>query len=297
MKITTLPSLLIAGILLLGASCQPISIHRAGPPEVKLSAAVSKVEDNSFEKGDQIGVYMEYPEGYALDNQQYTLTSDNTWATSSQKWWKDETTPADFYCYHPYKSLGRDAESIEFSIAQDQSTHSAFSQSDVLWGCNLQVQPTESTVDLITRHLNGQIIIELIPGTGYDASSLAKAIGQYSFHSLLCDAVLNRKSGEYRTTGTPCDIVPHREGLTLRALLPPQSIDNALLMTITVDGLDRTLTASVEIESNIKFDIKIATKAIKVNSFAKKYRYSAMQIGYLTFVSSSIFMPSACTNT
>ena len=62
MKISTLPSLLVGGMLLLGASCQPISIHRAGPPEIKLSAAVSKVEDNSFEAGDQIGVYMEYPE-------------------------------------------------------------------------------------------------------------------------------------------------------------------------------------------------------------------------------------------
>ena len=59
MKITILPSLLIAGMLLLGASCQPTSIHRAGPPEIKLSAAVTKVEDNSFEPGDQIGVYME----------------------------------------------------------------------------------------------------------------------------------------------------------------------------------------------------------------------------------------------
>ena len=38
MKITTLPSLLIAWMLLLGASCQPTSIHRAGPPEIKLSA-------------------------------------------------------------------------------------------------------------------------------------------------------------------------------------------------------------------------------------------------------------------
>ena len=262
MKTPTLLSIIIAGMLLPLAACQPVSIHRAGPPEVKLSAAVSKVEDNSFEPGDRIGVYMEYPEGYALDNQQYTLTSGNTWATSSQKWWKDETTPANFYCYHPYKSLGQNAETVEFSIAQDQSTHSAFSQSDVLWGCNLQVQPTESTVDLITRHLNGQIIIELIPGTGYDASSLAKAIGQYSFHSLLCDAVLNLKSGEYRTTGTPCDIVPYREGLTLRALLPPQSISNAILLTITVDGLERTLTASVEIESNIKKKCRVTINKV-----------------------------------
>ena len=83
MKTPTLLSIIIAGMLLPLAACQPVSIHRAGPPEVKLSAAVSKVEDNSFEPGDRIGVYMEYPEGYALDNQQYTLTSCNTWATFS----------------------------------------------------------------------------------------------------------------------------------------------------------------------------------------------------------------------
>lgn len=262
MKISTLPSLLVGGMLLLGASCQPISIHRAGPPEVKLSAAVSKVVDNSFEAGDQIGVYMEYPEGYVLNNQQYTLTPGNTWVTSSQKWWKDETTPADFYCYHPYKSLGQEAETIDFSIAKDQSTHEAFSQSDVLWGCNLQVKPTEGTVELITKHLNGQIVIELIPGTGYDANSLSEAIEKYRFNSVLCDAILDLKSGEYLAAGEPCELIPQRKGLTLRALLPPQSINNALLMTITVDGLDRTLTASVEIESNIKKKCRVTINKV-----------------------------------
>lgn len=262
MKTPTLFSIIIAGMLVPLAACQPISIHRVGPPEIKLSAAVSKVEDNSFEAGDQIGVYMEYPEGYALDNQQYTLTPGNTWATSSQKWWKDETTPADFYCYHPYKTLGKEAETIDFSLAKDQSSHEAFSQSDVLWGCNLHVKPTDGTVELITKHLNGQIIIELLPGTGYDANSLSEAIEQYRFNSVLCDAVLDLKSGEYLAAGEPCELIPQREGLTLRALLPPQSINNALLMTITVDGLDRTLTASVEIESNIKKKCRVTINKV-----------------------------------
>ncbi|MGM9791452.1 MAG: fimbrillin family protein [Candidatus Cryptobacteroides sp.] len=255
-------TVLTAGLLLLGAACQPISIQRAGAPELKLSAAVTKVEDSSFESGDQIGVYMEYPEGYALDNRKYTLNANGSWVTGSQHWWKDETTPADFYCYHPYKSLDPDAQTVEFSVAKDQTTHEAFSGSDILWGSKLQVKPTEGTVELMTGHLNGQIIIELIPGTGYDSTSLSRAIEQVHFNNVLTDAVLNLKSCEYRSTGSSTDIIPQREGLTLRALLPPQSIDNALLMTITVDGLDRTLTASVEIESNIKKKCRVTINKV-----------------------------------
>lgn len=255
-------TVLTAWLLLMSAACQPISIQRAGPPEIKLSAAVTKVEDSSFETGDRIGVFMEYPEGYSLNNQQYTLTAKGTWTSSSRHWWKDETTPADFYCYHPYQSLDPDTQTIAFSVAEDQSTHSAFSCSDILWGSNLQVKPTEGTVELMTKHLNGQIIIELIPGTGYDSASLSRAIEQVHFNNVLTDAVLNLKSGEYRTIGSSCDIVPQREGLTLRALLPPQSIDNAILMTITVDGLDRTLTASVEIESSIKKKCRVTINKV-----------------------------------
>ena len=71
----------------------------------------TRVIDNSFEKGDNIGLFVvNYKAdgsagtlkatGNHVDNMKYTY--NGTWTPASPTYWKDNTTHADFYLYYPY---------------------------------------------------------------------------------------------------------------------------------------------------------------------------------------------------
>ena len=49
-------------------------------------------------------------------------------------YWKDETTPADFYCYYPYMQTVSDVTAVPFSVKADQSTLENYKASELLWG-------------------------------------------------------------------------------------------------------------------------------------------------------------------
>ena len=63
----------------------------------------------------------------------------------------------------------------------------------------------------------------------------------------VCSAVLDLRTGELSAAEAESeDIVPFREGLTCRALIPPQIIDT-FTICVSVAGMDRSLATSVEI--------------------------------------------------
>lgn len=261
-----------------------------GRLELRLAPGFSKVAGDEFEAGDRIGVFMSYsvsgdgaddnsadgasenPNGdnsqeivIYLDNQAFTALNTGAgvleWKSGDKLWWKDDSTLADFRCYYPYSAEATGKQMLNCGVRADQRTHKAFSESDILWGESLGVEPTAECVELMTSHRTGQVVVELVPGKGYDKTSLAGAVESLVLKGAVCGAVLNLASGELVAEGEVQDVQPCAEGLVFRALLPPQSIPE-FEVSIVVAGLARSRKTALEIMSNKRLKCTITVDKV-----------------------------------
>ena len=261
-----------------------------GKIELRLAPGFSKVAGDEFEAGDRIGVFMSYsvsgdgaddnygdgasenPNGdnsqeivIYLDNQAFTALNTGAgvleWKSGDKLWWKDDSTPADFRCYYPYSEEATGKQMLNCGVSADQRTHKAFSESDILWGESLGVEPTAECVELMTAHRTGQVVVELVPGKGYDKTSLAGAVESLVLKGAVCGAVLNLASGELVAEGEVQDVQPFAEGLVFSALLPPQSIPE-FEVSIVLAGLERSRKTALEILSNKRLKCTITVDKV-----------------------------------
>lgn len=261
-----------------------------GRLELRLAPGFSKVAGDEFEAGDRIGVFMSYsvsgdgagdnsadgasenPNGdnsqeivIYLDNQAFTALNTGAgvleWKSGDKLWWKDDSTLADFRCYYPYSAEATGKQMLNCGVRADQRTHKAFSESDILWGESLGVEPTAECVELMTSHRTGQVVVELVPGKGYDKTSLAGAVESLVLKGAVCGAVLNLASGELVAEGEVQDVQPFAEGLIFSALLPPQSIPE-FEVSIVLAGLERSRKTALEIMSNKRLKCTITVDKV-----------------------------------
>lgn len=261
-----------------------------GRLELRLAPGFSKVAGDEFEAGDRIGVFMSYSvsgdgaddnsgDGASenpnednsqeiviyLDNQAFTALNTGAgvleWKSGDKLWWKDDSTPADFRCYYPYSEEATGKQILNCGVSTDQRTHKAFSESDILWGESLGVEPTAECVELMTSHRTGQVVVELVPGKGYDKTSLSAAVESLVLKGAVCGAVLNLASGELVAEGEVQDVQPCAEGLVFRALLPPQSIPE-FEVSIVVAGLERSRKTALEIMSSKRLKCTITVDKV-----------------------------------
>ena len=249
-----------------------------GKIELRLAPGLTKVAGDEFEAGDRIGVFMSYsvsgdgaddndgdgasenPNGdnsqetvIHLDNQPFTALNAGggvlEWKSGDKLWWKDDSTPADFRCYYPYSAQATGQQMLKCGVSADQRTPKALSDSDILWGESLAVVPTSNCVELMTSHRTAQVVVELVPGKGYDKTTLSRAVESLVLKGAVCGAVLNLVTGELVADGEVQDVQPYAEGLVFRALLPPQTIAD-FEVSIVVAGLERSRKAALELVSN-----------------------------------------------
>ena len=230
---------------------------------IRISSTVSKVTEDSFVAGDAIGLYVVNATeaaggnwtsgelssgGNHLDNVKFTY--NDSWDSDRQYYWKDARTKADFYCYYPYVSNISDVTAVKMSLKADQSSKEAFEACEILWGKTALVTPTDNKVSIISGHRNSQLVIELKPGKGFTQESLDAAISSIKVNNIRLDASLNLKNGELSASGNVSEVSPYYDGSAYRAMIPPQKIDNAALVTLVIDGLERTLVQTVDFTSN-----------------------------------------------
>lgn len=95
------------------------------------TSILSRATDLAFEAGDQIGLFVVNHQadgsaatlqttGNYIDNTKFTY--DGTWKAATPTYWKDNSTPADFYIYYPYTSSISNIEAMPWTVNADQST-------------------------------------------------------------------------------------------------------------------------------------------------------------------------------
>lgn len=252
---------------LIGTGCNKTGASAPEPKiPIRISSTVTKVSGDSFESGDAIGVYVVNAtrtsegsswssselqnSGNHLDNILFSYNeSTNEWKADKEYYWKDSVTPADFYCYYPYLASVGNVASVSLTLPSDQSSEQAFKAAEVLWGKSEMQSPSDNKVSITTTHRTSQIIIRILPGKGFDEESLRESLKSVRINNIKCSCTLNLKDGSLSAEGDAKDITPYFDGSVYKAMIAPQSIEGQKLITLEVDGSERSLTQSIEFSS------------------------------------------------
>lgn len=238
-------------LLMIAAVCAATGCkkHNGGeiPPDkqylpVNVSFSVeTKAAGNSFEDGDRVGLYMVYggtlqSNGNYSDNQKYSFNS-GVWSTDKQIYWKDETTKADFYCYHPYMDECNPT-AFAFKIAADQSSGGDYKASDLLWGKSMSVSPTKETISVSMYHLMSCVEITLKPGTGFTEEELSAAEKSVYISNIKNETSVNMSTGTVTVQGEPSTVKCLKDGEKYKAIIAPQTVAaDAEMLVIEIGGV------------------------------------------------------------
>lgn len=280
-----------------GNSCDPLP--STGQENQKLPININtsvdtRVIDNSFEKGDNIGLFVvNYKAdgsagtlkatGNHVDNMKYTY--NGTWTPASPTYWKDNTTHADFYLYYPYTGSIGDVNAMPWNVNADQSTSAKYKSADLLIGKTTNVAPTETAVKIDAKHVMSQMVVSLKPGNGFTEESLGKAKISVKINRLKTQATANLVTGKLTAKGNDADLTPLKEeGYNYKALIIPQAVGEGKLITVNVDGRDYQLKKAAnftafEAGKKHKFTVTLSKTSNGVNVNITKWEDDGIDYG------------------
>ena len=214
-----------------------------------ITTLATRATDTGFEKNDCIGLYVVnydgenagtlQSEGNHVDNMKFTY--NGSWTPDTPIYWKDDTTPADFYGYYPYAATPANVEAVPITAMSDQSTEANYKASDFLWGKTLKVTPTEKAVGITLNHLLSCAVVKVTAGNGFTTEDLEQADIQVRLNKAVCQATMNLKDGKVTpgTQETQSVSFLRGEQNVFKALIVPQTVpSNDNFFTITIDGRD-----------------------------------------------------------
>ena len=237
---------------------------------INLSLGITKVTENSFDNGDKVGLYVVnysgatagtlQTSGNHASNALYTYNSG--WQASSQLYWKDETTHADFYAYHPYSATVSSISEYPFSLNANQSTEANYKSGDFLWGKTSDVAPTANAVNIQTKHLMSAAVITVAPGGGFSQESLNASTISVKLNQALVDAKINLSTGAISATGTAKSITPLYKDGKYQAMIVPQTISAENFITVTVDGVDYNLNKTFTFKTGVRHKFTVTVEKL-----------------------------------
>lgn len=227
---------------------------------IKLSTNIStKATDSGYEDYDMVGIYTVNnvngtsgtlaDSGNHLDNVKFTLYGSE-WKPENTVYWKDETTPADFYCYYPFTQNVDNITALPFTVRADQSSLEDYKASELLWGKTEGARPSADPVNITTKHVMSNIIIYVKPGQGYTEESLAAEDIRVSIIGVKTSAKMDLTTGKVTADGSTETMVPYKENGYWRALVVPQDIIGTELINVIVGDREYSLVQTISFQSN-----------------------------------------------
>lgn len=178
-------------------------------------------------KGSKAGLYISYDGLKSSDNfvDNACLTFDDSgWTSETALNWKDLYSWAGFYAYCPYIEEVKDAQSVTFSVREDQSTASAITASDFLYG-NIGANPQDGLPKLPLRHLFSKLVLTVQAGDGFTDAELSQGTLNVIVKNVCTRARINLENGDVRSEGTIKDIKAcEAEPLSFSAVVVPQRV-------------------------------------------------------------------------
>lgn len=237
----------------------------------------TRVTDINYDVNDEVGLYVV---NYNGNNAGILSSSDNhinnvrftysgtVWTPDQEIYWKDNTTKADFYAYHPYQEVN-DINALPFTVAADQRSLADYKGSDFMWGKATAVAPTASPVAITTNHIMSNLLIYLDNGDGFTEEEFKAADISVKINNVKCNANINLSTGTVTAIGAASEVLPFKETDHYRALLVPQTVNaNDALVIITVNGTEYSVKQAMTLSGNTRHKITISIDKDKPNSNA-----------------------------
>jgi hypothetical protein len=227
----------------------------------------TRATDAGYESGDKVGIFvvnhtdattpgtLTAATGNHVNNMCFAYDGTQ-WTPDETVYWKDQTTKADFYCYYPHRTSLESVSEVSVSVPVDQSTTEQYKEGDFLWG-KATSAPTSSAVSITTNHVMSNLIITLEAGDGYTTETLAATKKQITINSTKATGTLHLATGAVTATGSAADITPIAADGYYRALIVPQTVTDATLITLTVDDKSYTLKQTITFKANTKHECKL----------------------------------------
>lgn len=207
-----------------------------------------------YEDGNVVGLS---PADNYVNNLSLTR-SGGVWSTEQTIYWVDIDTPADFYAYVPYSTDIADARNHAFSVATDQTDETAFTRSDFLWGRLTGQQPTADVLSLSLTHILSRLTVVMTPGNGFAEGELKAEDLSITIGGSIPSAAIDLAEGSISPSGTAQDITCHSNGdLSYTAIIIPQMIPFANLITIDYNGTQYTVQNSFKAESGRQYTVTL----------------------------------------
>lgn len=244
---------------------------------ITINPSLSRATDAGFETGDRVGLYVVNYNGSTagvlsssgnhVNNMGFTYSG--TWTPDQTIYWKDETTPADFYLYYPYAQISSVSE-YQFNTAADQSSENNYKSSDLMIGRKNNVAPTSSAVAIGASHVMSRINISLTAGNGFTAESIAKSSISVKINGVMTTAMVNLATSEVKAIGNATSVTPLKISQTeYKAIVVPQTVEEGNLIVVNVDSRNYILKKGFTFESgknhNFTVTLEKTSNGINVN--------------------------------
>lgn len=220
----------------------------------------TRIADTYFEPEDAIGLYVASGIGMGassnyVNNVRCVYTSSAAWKPDTELYWKDETTPSDFYAYYPYTAQLADATALAFQVKADQSSLVDYKRSDLVWGRTMGVQPTEEAVMIQTRHLMANLVVEVRPGNGFTQEKLDAAEVKVKVEGLQTAARVNLSDGSLAAEGEARVLSACYIDQKYKLLVVPQTTVGAVTVVVVIDGSEFKLQKTLSLQGGHRYTL------------------------------------------
>lgn len=216
------------------------------PVDIRIySEGQTKVCNDGFELGDQVGLYMYREDTVYYNNMMYSFSADGFHAYD-RMFYPSSADEISFYAYYPYSvdeivSVRRE---FQWSVLERQWEDENYTNSDLMFG--VRTVPNGTTpVDITLSHKMSSIDLVLVPGTGYTTQSLMDAdisvtVRQVKMIATVFPDGTMEASGENADIEPRLKLVENSNGTVsgISAIIVPQVIKSgSRLLDILLDGV------------------------------------------------------------
>lgn len=258
---------LAAAVAMLPVSCRqngPVSV----PVDVRISSEVDvKAQDNAFEPGDRVGLFMHDGTSVYYDNIMYSYYGEGFYGYE-RIFYPDGPEKLTFLAYYPYFDDRTVVPMSEFqwTVSDRQWDGRNYTDSDLMMA-ETTVETGTNPVNMALHHMMAAIDMVLVPGAGYTAGTLLESEISATINGVMNTCTVHT-DGTVAATGETAGVEPYsslqiKDGAVhgISAIVVPQTVPSGTrLLSISVNGTlyyyelgsDLTLNSSEKLVVKLK---------------------------------------------
>lgn len=221
----------------------------------------TRVNNNAFEDGDQVGVFVHATDtpleigGNLVNNEALTCNGGN-WTAARPLYWDDGTFNA--CAYYPYTTPVSSIEDLPFSVSTDQNAADGemdgYEASDFLYARTEGVSASDAPVTLTFRHIMSKLTIRLIKGEDFEGDMPTDA--EVYVHNTVPEATIDLSAGVATryVRGNRATLTARQESdFVFSAIVVPQRVENRMpLIEVIMKGVSYVFESTFQFKPGVE---------------------------------------------